>query len=352
MNPSANNYQAWTIRAQDYPSSGTDQEQIEFVLQYGLLAPSTHNTQPWVFKQLQPLEFQMSPDWSRELPFSDSSGRGMFISLGCCLFNILVAGNYFGWVVGYELQGSSRHASRLTLTFTRETKTRQSISGLGLLLPGITQRWSNKVPFRHGAIPVETLKSLRNISYEGARVVVTNDTESIKQLAQLHHSSTLGFSTNHKFSQEVSRWMRPSNTRRFDGMPGFTFGLPAPAALIAKFVTHLTPAAVKVVAKKDFTSLSRAAAVGMITVGHEAPQDWINAGLAYQHVGVAIAVQGIYLAPKSATIEAGHGQQLVQIFKGEGLPQLYFGAGYGDGTVRHSPRRRLAQVLISEGLVT
>lgn len=44
------NYKAWEVREIDFPSSGTIEEQIRFLLNYGVLAPSIHNTQPWIFE--------------------------------------------------------------------------------------------------------------------------------------------------------------------------------------------------------------------------------------------------------------------------------------------------------------
>ena len=43
------NYVAWDIDEKKFPRNGNLQDQIQFLIGYGILAPSTHNTQPWEF---------------------------------------------------------------------------------------------------------------------------------------------------------------------------------------------------------------------------------------------------------------------------------------------------------------
>jgi len=40
----------WEVRETDFRIAGTTAEQLRFLLQYAVLAPSGHNTQPWLFK--------------------------------------------------------------------------------------------------------------------------------------------------------------------------------------------------------------------------------------------------------------------------------------------------------------
>lgn len=53
MKPLAREYDPkvtpWEIRAEDFPRAGAMAEQAKFLLGYAMLAPSSHNTQPWKF---------------------------------------------------------------------------------------------------------------------------------------------------------------------------------------------------------------------------------------------------------------------------------------------------------------
>ena len=39
----------WQINKQDFPYAGSGAEKLLFLLRYAILAPSSHNTQPWKF---------------------------------------------------------------------------------------------------------------------------------------------------------------------------------------------------------------------------------------------------------------------------------------------------------------
>jgi|HubBroStandDraft_6_1064221.scaffolds.fasta_scaffold910642_1 nitroreductase len=46
---SAGNLAAWNIGRSDFPRNGTAAEKARFAVGYAILAPSSHNTQPWRF---------------------------------------------------------------------------------------------------------------------------------------------------------------------------------------------------------------------------------------------------------------------------------------------------------------
>ena len=43
---------AWNVTEDEFPKKGALPEKISFILKYAILAPSGHNTQPWLFKIL------------------------------------------------------------------------------------------------------------------------------------------------------------------------------------------------------------------------------------------------------------------------------------------------------------
>ena len=40
---------SWDVNASDFPANGSDAEKLEFLVRYAVLAPSSHNSQPWLF---------------------------------------------------------------------------------------------------------------------------------------------------------------------------------------------------------------------------------------------------------------------------------------------------------------
>jgi len=76
-------------------------DKAEFLIRYAILAPNSHNTQPWRF-EITKESIQLLPDLERSLYYSDRENRELYISLGCALGNLLVAADYFGFNVRIE----------------------------------------------------------------------------------------------------------------------------------------------------------------------------------------------------------------------------------------------------------
>src|SRR3990167_6896783 len=68
---------------------------IKFILNYAPLAPSTHNTQPWLF-EIQGNVCRVYIDKNKTIVYGDPKGRDLFISIGCMLENLVIASRHFG----------------------------------------------------------------------------------------------------------------------------------------------------------------------------------------------------------------------------------------------------------------
>jgi hypothetical protein len=90
--PSSN---PWQISADEFPAGGLPEEQLWFAASYAVLAPSTHNTQPWRFS-IDEKDIDLLADLSRGLPVVDPQGRELIISCGAALFYLRLALRYFG----------------------------------------------------------------------------------------------------------------------------------------------------------------------------------------------------------------------------------------------------------------
>jgi len=80
-----------------YPNGDTA-DNIRYFVQYGVLAPSTHNTQPWRF-EVDNNVLRITPDHARSLPQADPTTRNLFVSIGACIENIIVAAQAYGYEV-------------------------------------------------------------------------------------------------------------------------------------------------------------------------------------------------------------------------------------------------------------
>ena len=71
MSLSEPEFQAWNVSERQFPRDGTKSEQLKFLLNYAILAPSSHNTQPWLFKIVGDNTIELYADRTRGLPLVD-----------------------------------------------------------------------------------------------------------------------------------------------------------------------------------------------------------------------------------------------------------------------------------------
>ena len=87
---------------QDKISTRLGKEEIE-ILYLASLAPSSHNTQPWVVRIVEPQHWIIGSDKDRRLPAVDPENRELLLSLGAFLENLVLAAGTFGFRVDISL---------------------------------------------------------------------------------------------------------------------------------------------------------------------------------------------------------------------------------------------------------
>jgi hypothetical protein len=70
-------------------------DDLKFLVESAMKAPSGHNTQPWKFENIDD-GIIIHPDFSRALPVVDSDNHALYISLGCAIENIIIAASVKG----------------------------------------------------------------------------------------------------------------------------------------------------------------------------------------------------------------------------------------------------------------
>jgi len=80
-NMAAGNLTAWNVEVSSFPASGTAIDKARFAVRYAILAPSSHNTQPWRFI-INGDELLVCADRTRSLANIDPFDRELIISCG------------------------------------------------------------------------------------------------------------------------------------------------------------------------------------------------------------------------------------------------------------------------------
>lgn len=95
-----------SIAEPDTPVPGLD-PLLSDVLLHAALAPSGHNTQPWVVRVPEPNRLVIGTARERWLPAVDPENRELLLSLGCFVENLVVAARHHGFDVEYHVTAAT-----------------------------------------------------------------------------------------------------------------------------------------------------------------------------------------------------------------------------------------------------
>jgi nitroreductase len=118
---------------------------LESLVDYARLAPSTRNTQPWSFA-VRGDEIQVFVDRDRWLRVADPDQRELYLSAGCALENLLVAGAHHGYKARVSYVEDDR-ADGLAAVARFETGGRDEDRRVPLF-GAIGKRQTNRRPYR------------------------------------------------------------------------------------------------------------------------------------------------------------------------------------------------------------
>src|SRR6516165_7403562 len=136
----------WSVRAADFPHAGSSIDKMRFLLNYAVLAPSSHNTQPWLFR-LHGGGVDVIADRTRALPVVDPHDRELTISCGAAIGMLRIALRGFGYESAAELLPN---ADEPDLLATVELGTRRGATVTEVnLRDAILRRRTARVRFEH-----------------------------------------------------------------------------------------------------------------------------------------------------------------------------------------------------------
>lgn len=336
-------YGPWTVREEEFPRSGSIDEQLTFLLRYAILAPSAHNTQPWAFR-VERNHIRVLADDSRALTVSDPTRRELIVSLGACVANLLVAAEHFGFRASIEEFPKADPQAAVELALVADLSVRTPDGDR--LFAAIVKRRANRTLYEQRSISPEILMKLRSVGSSGpAQLTLIDSGETIRALAELTaRGVVMGLGTAPS-RQELSHWVRTNFTKRPDGIPGFSVGIPDVPSLLGPFLVTLSPIA-RAEAKKRRAQVESSPVVCVISTPENDRRDWLHAGMALERVWLAATAEGLRVGILAAAIEAGDlCRELQRTLGTERRPQAFFRVGYGPDDPHPTPRRPLADTL-------
>jgi hypothetical protein len=334
--PTSSKCLPWEVSPEDFPSDFPIQEQLKFLLQYAVLAPSTKNTQPWRFS-IGENTIGVFADLTRCQPVADAGRRELYISLGCALENLLVASEQFAFrhEVRYFPQSTNEELAAIV---NFHPGGRPSIYRAGITLASITARHTQHGPYRDEPVTEEVQRRLLHCcDAPGLRVDLTDDPGIRSRVVELNlHADEMEFA-DPAFRKELGYWVGQG-----------VFGTPRPLSRLTGLLLSRVNFG-RAIGKRNAALLSRAPLIGLISARTDDRTSQVRTGQVLERLWLHATRIGVALQPMSQALEVPSLRaELARAIPESGwIPEQVFRIGYPLGSgEQHTPRRSLDQVLL------
>jgi hypothetical protein len=326
----------------DPPRGCAPAELLARAVSFAVLAPSSHNTQPWTFN-LRWDGLDIVLDRSRVLPVKDPAAREMIISCGAALQNIRIALRHWGFAAKVEILPHASTPDVLARVQVGGPRVRSRLNDL--LFGAIQKRHTNRAPFLPDPVPPRLVAAFRAAAeLEGAWLYQTTDGTLRPMLADLVAKADRDQWVDDHFRHEHTSWMRPNAGPVRDGLPGYVFGM-------SDFVARLAPALLRRMpvgrawARHDRALALDAPLLVMLGTPGDTPRHWMETGQALQLVLLIAAAHGVAASFLNQPLQVPRLRTRIRSRLGlSGYPQIVLRMGYAPPT-RATPRRDLSEVL-------
>jgi nitroreductase len=332
----------WAVSADDYPSTAPAAEQLRHLLRWAILAPSIHNTQPWLFR-LQEDAVELFADTRRTLRVVDPERRQLFMSCGAALFNLRIAIRRFGRADLVDYGADPARSS-----FIARVRLGPAIPSAEAdlrLFDAIPQRRTNRRPFAVRSIGQELGDDLaREAARQGAWLTRLAPGARAEIAALVAEADRRQFADD-AFRSELARWLVPPGSGRADGIPFYRTGRGSRTPHAVTLLVRSFDIGGDVAARGEQLD-SGSPFLALLGTDHDEAADWVAAGEAMQAVLLRAASLGISASFLNQGLEIPELRgRIGRLAERDGWPQLLLRMGYGP-PIPATPRRPLDQVLL------
>ena len=315
---------------------------LRALVQFATLAPSGHNTQPWLFR-IDGDVLELRADRTRALPVVDPDDRALVISCGAALAFLRVAIRALGHAPLIERlpdPGDPDLLARVRLGEPRDPTDHDAA-----LLAAIERRRTNRRPFQPRPVPDEVLSALGDLARaEGAWLHVVSAPGEKDVFADLVADGDRRQAADPAFRRELATWIHPNHSSARDGMPGTAFGLPDLASLPFPWIIRTFDWG-NGQAAKDRQLATESPALVSLGTDVDVPQAWLRADEALGMMLLHACAAGISASFLNQPIEVpALRSRLAGVTGVGGFPQLLLRLGYGSA-IPPTPRRDVDEVL-------
>lgn len=309
------------------------------ILESAVLAPSSHNTQPWRF-EISRSGVSLFADRLRALPVNDPDDRELTISCGCALLNLRIAAAHVGFTANCALLPDPEDEDLLaTVSFEPFSQTVGIEHRETALFRAITRRRTYRKRFEPKQVPTGVLDTLAKAALaEGAWFHVLESEQVRHQVAELVAEGDAAQWSNPSWRRELAAWMHPR--RKGDGLT--VPGLVAPVAQLVVRTFDMGNG----VGAKDRQLADESPVIAALGTSGDGDEDWLKAGQALERVLLTSLGQGLQASYLNQPIQVAVLRPKLQHLLGRsGFPQILLRLGYPATDLPAAPRRNLQEVV-------
>jgi nitroreductase len=329
--------------ARGFPIWLSPAERLRALLAYAILAPSRHNSQPWLFDIAGP-ELRVAVDPRRALKHADPAGRERVMACGAALENLSIAAAAYGQATSIEVLAGV-HPDGVLARLRLEELRRVTPADEALFM-ALARRRTSRVSFEERGAPAGLVATLaREAGERGAQLRVVEE-QTRAAVAELIVEADRIQWAEPGFRAELDAWSRRTLEPRGDGLPPESRGRTSPESLLDRLVQRLRPARSADEERRDRQYALHGPVLVVLTTRGDVARDWLSAGRAFQRVLLCAASAGMVASCFSAAVEVPQVRaRLREVLGDMSSPQVVFRLGYASSQVPATPRRTVDEVL-------
>lgn len=337
----------WSITAGDFPEKGSLHDKILFLLGYAILAPSGHNSQPWLFR-VSDSYLDVIADRTRALPVVDPRDRALEISCGAAIGLLEVAARRFGLKTDLEITPNAEDPDLLArIRFASGSQ--PSIEEIALF-DAIPNRHTNRTAFSMDTLPATFTKGCTDIAHEtGIEIRVLAEIEDRVELAILVAEGDRRQFDNPCFRRELAAWIHSKRLGSRDGMSGACLGMPDLLAGVGRLVIRTFDMGDGIAAADEAKILSGTPAL-LVFGSADTTRGWVNTGRALGRVTLLATSLGLATSYLNQPVEVDALRPDVKFVAGlDSQPQILLRVGRSQATLTPTARRDVSEVIVQGG---
>jgi nitroreductase len=332
----------WAIDEDAFPREGDAAAQLAFAARCAVLAPSSHNTQPWQFF-IHGDRLDLHADRGRALGVIDPHDRELIISCGAALFYLRLALRRFGRASRVELLPNTVRGDVVASVWLEGACTPTAADER--LFAAIPRRHTNRAPF----VPEAVAEAVRLALVDAARSedawLYLAGGLAKEALATLIGDADRRQMADAAFRHELAAWLRPNDADVGDGIPGYARARGDLSARIEPFVVRRFDVGGGQAARDHELAVGSPLLAVLGTAGDD-ERDWMIAGQALACVLLEATAAGLAASFLNQPVEVlDFRGRVSEVIGKSAYPQLLLRLGRPTATATPTPRRPLSDVI-------